>query len=320
MLFKEPSERRVYSSSRISSYLSCPRKYMLQSLMRLRGSGKSVHLVFGSAWHESMEHLYLHNFSQESAEEAIEIFRKSYLKEFDVESSEAHSPKSIANGVSGIIGYINMYAQNDLRKYNVLNTEVSGRVQISEDKWITFRLDAVVQDRANKKITCIEHKTGSQQGRVWEMQWENKFQLYAYNHVLHSIVENKADVYGILVNGAFFYKAKNRLPEYNRVLFKKGPASMYEWLCETRMIFDDIERRIDYTLDNFESEPSAPAFPKNGESCTSYGGCAFFDLCTTKRDILHLTDPPHGYEISTWEEQREPTTFEYKNGRIVRND
>ena len=83
MTLKRVPEWDILDSSKIQSYMRCPRKYFFnhilgwsleeeeQGALEISSSGllaapkseirKSEHLVFGTAWHHSMEHLLREN-------------------------------------------------------------------------------------------------------------------------------------------------------------------------------------------------------------------------------------------------------------------
>ena len=77
---KQSKKNKHISYSQLSTYLNCPRLWELQYLRKLAPYDPSIHMVFGSAFHESLQH-YLDVMYTDSVKAANEIDLNSHLYE-----------------------------------------------------------------------------------------------------------------------------------------------------------------------------------------------------------------------------------------------
>ena len=77
---KQSKKNKHISYSQLSTYLNCPRLWELQYLRNLAPYEPSIHMVFGSAFHESLQH-YLDVMYTDSIKAANEIDIDSFLYE-----------------------------------------------------------------------------------------------------------------------------------------------------------------------------------------------------------------------------------------------
>lgn len=85
---------------------------------------------------------------------------------------------------------------------------------------------------------------------------------------------------------------------------------MQVWLWNILQHMDMIEWNMDRLLQECKDEdPVMMAFPMNTESCTKYGRCPYFDLCTSWANPLHRCDaPPVGFKQEYWDPREEERT------------
>ena len=76
--FKEEVKARI-SWSQVSMFLSCPHRWELNYARKLRKSSPSIHLVFGTAFHETMQS-YIQKMYDKSIKEADEMDLEKYWK------------------------------------------------------------------------------------------------------------------------------------------------------------------------------------------------------------------------------------------------
>ena len=68
----------VLDSTKIQSFMDCPRGFFFSYILGWRKEEPSIHLIFGSAWHDAMEHLANNGYGKASVEEAYEKFCATY--------------------------------------------------------------------------------------------------------------------------------------------------------------------------------------------------------------------------------------------------
>lgn len=284
----------IYDSSKIQTFMQCPRKYFYQYILGWTTDEPNVHLVFGEAWHRAMETLLNEGYTNQAVKIAYDRFLAYYREYFTELQDSSNFPKSPSSVVPTLVEYIQKYKRTDT--FEVLYTEIAGTVPINEKRVVHFRLDSIV--KGDEGIFSLEHKTGSRLMSTWIDQWTLKMQIGTYMHVLHSLYD-PSEVYGIKVNGVIFRKTSN---EYIRVPIRKSVDMMNTWLWNVNHFADLIEWNMNEMMESTEEETVFNAFPMNTESCISYGkACKFMDFCSVwSNPLQHSDETPTGFVKKYW--------------------
>lgn len=295
---------KIIDSSKLSDYLDCPRMYWFRHILGWESDRVNNHLLFGSAWHEAMETLLLEGYSEESVMNAFDKFLTLYRAELPDDTDELFDPKTPANALKALMHYIDEY-RND--NFEVLYTEIGGRVSIDGKRSIAFKMDSIC--RNEQGIFSLEHKTkGGSFSRVWTDQWPLSIQIGTYSHVLHCLFPNEP-VRGVIMNGVGFLKTKL---DFKRVPVFRSPEHLQSWLFHVNLYFDQIENELDILEDCQTDEPIMRAFPMNPNSCTKYFGCAFFDFCNAwPNPLAHADEVPLGMVTRFWNPLEKPVKHEF---------
>jgi RecB family exonuclease len=176
---------KVQDATKLTAFCACPRKYFWEYVLGWRPEAPSNHLVFGQAWHAAQEHLLTTNYSIEEVQRAHEVFLATYRKVLPPETDEIFFPKTPDNALITLARYAGKF-KDDHSKFNVKYTEISGKVTISEGRYLNFRMDSVLENKSNGQITSLDHKTGSRTWG-WEIQFPLSHQTGTYTHVLYCI-------------------------------------------------------------------------------------------------------------------------------------
>ena len=294
----------ILDSSKLTAYMDCPRRYFFEYCLGWRSDAPNNHLVFGTAWHDAMEHLLLTDYEDENVIAGFEKFLKSYRAEFPESSDELYSPKTPERALAALGLYAERY-YNDLRDFETLYTEIAGTVPINDDQVLHFRLDSICRERASGRIFSLEHKTGSRNSRFWTDQWPLAVAVGTYTHVMNCLYD-PADVWGVRINGTFFQKTKI---DFLRVPVRKTLDHMKQWLWNVSWWADQIRWQFDLLEKCKESDQVLMAFPQQPGSCTKYFGCPYHDFCLTwPNPLAHADEPPAGYKLEWWDpSEREAT-------------
>lgn len=316
MLTEHPSWR-VYDSSKIQEFQTCPRRYFYRYILGWDSEFPSNHLVFGAAIHEAMEHLLLHGYSDASVQQAFELFLRAYRKELPEETDEMFEPKTPAKVLPFLLEYVRTY-QRDFEEFEVLYTEIAGTVPIADDIVLHFRQDAICRKKSNDQVFSLEHKTlGRTPSRQWTEQWDLKTQVGTYTHVLYSLFSPE-EVFGVVINALGFLKTKNSLLRHP---IHKSLESMQVWLWNTLYWVDQIRWHTALLNDTSEEDEVMMAFPMNTESCTKYYGCPFKDFCSTwSNPLRHCDEPPAGFTVRWWNPLEQPARYKVEEGKLVQGD
>lgn len=300
----------VIDSSKLQAFMACPRSYFFEYVLGWRPDKVSNHLHFGTAWHIAMEILLREGFSPEAAVRAYDGFLETYRSspDFQSDTDDLFTPKNPERAFLAIALYAKKYA-DDLQKYEVMHTEVSGTVAIDENRVLYFKMDSIMRELSSNKIVSLEHKTGSSTWG-WDLQWGLKTQIGTYTHCLYSMF-GVPDVKGVIVNGTFFKKVKKfdaNSIDFMRVPVYKTPAHMKQWLYTTNYYIDQLMREFELVLEHPEDIDVLTAFPCNTESCTKYGGCPYLNLCLSwSNPLARLHSAPSGFKVEFWDPRDEIT-------------
>jgi len=294
----------ILDSSKLTTYMDCPRRYFFEYALGWRSDAPNNHLVFGTAWHDAMEHLLLNGYDDDSIMAAFELFIASYREHFPASSDELYSPKTPEKALGALGLYCERY-QNDLQNFETLYTEIAGTVPINNDQVLHFRLDSICRERDSGRIFSLEHKTGSRISRFWTDQWPMAVAVGTYTHVMNCLYDPK-DVWGVKINGTFFQKTKI---DFLRVPVRKTLDHMKQWLWNVSWWADQIRWQFDLLERCSESDQVLTAFPQQPGSCTKYFGCPYHDFCLAwPNPLAHADEPPAGYKTEWWDpSEREAT-------------
>ena len=301
-------------SSKLKDFKACPRKFFYSHVLGWRSEMPNIHLVFGSAWHEAMEHLLLNGYSDTSVGEAFDKFLEYYRQYFPPETDGIHKAKTVDNALVVLAKYSAFPDYHrDLEDFKVLFTEIAGSVSVDETHVLYFRMDSILQNNHTLKIRSREHKTGSRTWQ-WEDQWLLDGQVGTYNHVLYCLYP-RDQVDGIELNGIFFLTRKTDPYDFRRFLIKRTEDQMQVWLDTVRYYLWEIDREYELLDEANESDMTMKCFPLRDTSCQAYGRlCEFHDFCMAWPNPLRKAfDPPIGFRKEYWDPTLGPAkkTFEF---------
>ena len=304
----------LLDSSKLQTYMRCPRRYFYRYILGWRPEGDSFHLLFGRAWHKAMEYLMslgkpMRQVSGADLHGAFDAFYSVY-GQLQTGSTEEHGGKTVEAAMQALADYIHRHKDDN---FQVLMVEASGEVPITMDTWMTFRLDTVVRD--DRGIFVLEHKTTSRNTRQWRDQWLLSVQVGLYTHVLYSLYEPD-DVYGVVINGAVFRKTGI---DFVRVPVRQTPSTMNVWWTTVRGWVAQLRLDME-ALDNAKPEDDVLLpFRMNTTACTDFGGCPYADLCAAWPNPLRVSDePPIGFIVDWWDPRAVEEESKEKLGRIER--
>ena len=315
----QPRSENKIDSSKLKDFKSCPRKFFYTHVLGWRSQTPNIHLVFGSAWHEAMEHLLLHGYSDTEVLRAFDKFLACYRKDLPPETDGMFKAKTVDAAFWTLSQYVNFPDhQRDLETHEVLHTEIAGSVAVDENRSLYFRQDAILKNRKTEKIRSREHKTGSRTW-MWEEQWLLSGQIGTYNHVLYCLFPRES-VEGVEMNGSFFLNRKSPpKPEdiFRRILIRKNKSQMQTWLDNTRYYLWEIDREYQLLKNAKEGDPTLFAFPLRDTSCLDYGRvCEFHDFCMAWPNPLQKCfEPPMGFKEEFWDPTMKLANKTFEFGR-----
>jgi len=178
-----PDERRI-SYSQYAMYSTCPKHWELAYIKNLRTFSQSIHTIFGTAFHETLQN-YLTVMFEQSVKVANEIDINKYLAD-QMHALYKESVEKIGNHFSTQremnefysdgVAILDYFKKRRGQYFSAKNEELLGieipiyhPVNNKNDKVMMLGyLDIVIRDKRDNKITIIDIKTST---RGW-----NKYQ------------------------------------------------------------------------------------------------------------------------------------------------
>ena len=306
--------------TKIKGYMECPRKFFYSYLLGWQPQKESIHLIFGSAWHEAMKILYESDFSAENVMRAYrEGFLPSYREHVDPGEDELYLPKTPARAFVALAYYASFH-RNEFSKAQVLEydgkklVEIGGSVSVSDEYSVCFRQDVIMKD--HRGIFSLEHKTTSSL-YGWKEQWALNPATAVYTHVLYCLFP-AAEVSGIVYNGVLFRKTKDdpkkdladpfRHVECDRATIYKPLQTIGAMLVNIIGWLDFIKSDIELLAEAKDSDTYLSCFAQNWTSCMNWGRtCEYWDFCNYWRNPLRNIDRlPMDMEVRFWDPTEEP--------------
>jgi hypothetical protein len=285
---------QILDSSKLQAYLQCPRSFFYRYVLGWTSDKPNNHLVFGTAWHKALEHVINNKMTKESADEAFFLhFLPSYREVFSEETDDLYYPKSPAMARIALHGYCDLYRSDT---YELVASEISGVVPVSNEEVLHFRLDTVMRD-SEGMLFALEHKTAGSVATQWKNSWPMSLQVGTYTHVLNCTY-GPEKTWGVRINGVSFQKSGIK---YERVPVRRSLDNMAAWLWNVNEIVGRI--KADYTrlAECSPSDDVLECFAQNPTSCSSYSGCSNIDYCTAWANPLRrVSEPPVGVKIEWW--------------------
>ena len=189
---------KAISYSQLSMYRSCPKKWSLQYRDGHKTSEQSIHMTFGTAVHEAIQH-YLDTMYDKSgaAADRIDIeeyfedcFRKTYLKDYkknkNVHFSNPSEMKEFFDDGMNILNYFKKKRNAHFTKkgWHLVQCELPMLVSPNTTyKNVLYRgyLDVVMYHEPTNTIKIIDIKTSTRGWGAREKKNEDKqFQLILY--------------------------------------------------------------------------------------------------------------------------------------------
>lgn len=304
----------VTDSSKLSSFLQCPRQYFYRYVLGWSVDRPNIHLVFGTAWHLAMEHLLLtyakdNGYTPEATLDAYNLFLAEYRKSFPEDLDLSNSPKDPGTAFKALAEYSGHYRDDT---FKVLYTEVAGSVLIDDSHTITFKIDAIIDGKEG--IYCLDHKTTGSLRQAWQDQFVLCMQAGTYPHALYCMFPEE-DIYGIIFNGVILTKDL----QFKRVPVRKTNEQMAVWLWNTLYTINFIDWNFEQLANAKEGDNVLRAFPMNTESCTKYGTCSYHPYCTAWANPLQRCHQcPVGFKEEHWDprSQQEHAKYVLENGKL----
>ena len=305
---KEHPTWNIKDSSKLSTFSECPRKYFYEYLLGWRIDRPAHDLYFGECWHRAREHQLIHGY--DDIKGAYSAFIDHYRKEYSQETDSIYCPKD-PMAVAFALKKFADERSHDLKENELLFTETSGTVPVSENHVLHYRMDSVLRNKETGKIFSWDHKSAKRLSTQWAGRFLLSLQNGTYTHCLYCMYPID-EVLGVEFCGTSFTFLKRNQEyriEFMRVPAWKTPKQMSNWLWHVNDLLDDIDRETDRLMDCSDEDIIMTAFPMRTTSCGNYWGCTYHDYCISWSNPLRQCQcPPLGFKLEFWDPSAMETT------------
>ena len=304
----------ILDSTKLKAFMICPRLFFYNYVLGWIPEHPNVHLEFGSAWHEAMEHLLNNGYSDESVAEAYLKFFTYYRKYFTEADDLDNGAKEPGNAMQALMEYVDYYKHDN---FDVLYTEIAGSVPVTEEFDLTFKIDGIIRDDDGIKV--LEHKTASQDSDANRKQWLLNVQPGTYCHALYCLYP-ETQVYGAVINITVLRKKGNL---FQRVPIRMGRDQMAVWQFNAEWYLNLIKHNFQCLSECSLDDHIMRAFPMNTESCTKYGLCQYHAYCNAWTNPLQRCgEPQPGFKVKHWNprDKQEDANYIVNGGEVKKNE
>lgn len=305
-------EKIDYSS--LSTYMDCPRKFLFQYVMNLRGAGKSIHLVFGSCWHYGLEKAYLD--LQKNNKLTVMDLTITSVKAFNAlwdldgaphwHDEDIIFPKSPGHAANMYKAYWERHLSIDTADgRTVVAVEAPFVIDLTSYRAdfpnYIGRIDLILS-APNNGIEIIDHKTEKAVYKVSPQIFETSFQTDGY-----------------LTAGRLFYDkipsityrlalCQKKKIDFHPITVNKRSASIDHFLANLTQYISSILEDLDKLDDDRQHCTSLTDILSSfrrcpGNACTAFfTQCPYFNLCKLRNNPLDWFDKaPQGYTHDEWD-------------------
>lgn len=297
-----------YSS--LSTYISCPRKFLFQYVLHIRSMKPSIDLVFGSCWHYGLEVAYkaLQANSRLGQKELTRLSEAGFNLLWSIEG-EPHFdpdlvfPKSPVHAANMYHKYWEQFHLAHSQK-TILGVEEPFAIAVTPDdsNLVEYvgRMDLILGEK--NFIEIVDHKSAKSVSTITSPGYEISLQTDGYltaGHIYYDSIPR------ITYLTALCQKSKIAFESYT---YSKSRSSIERFLSDLCAWITTINHDL-VLLEQDQSHATERSynpvsFRRNpGYACTAYfRKCPYFDLCTLRNNPLLWQDsPPPGYEIREWD-------------------
>ena len=292
---------KILTSSSLSRFRQCPRRYVYEYEDKRVPLAESDALAFGKAWHLAMEAWWNDaRIRPEYDNAAHTVIAAEVLKEVAEQIRPDHAAM--------IAAMLSRYSP-DASRFDVLSVEESFEAPIENPdparrNFYNYRLagkvDVKLRDRKTGDIWISDHKTTTQEilgfGTYWQtLQIDGQMSNYCLAFGARGFIYDVARKPGIRLCGKDekAATAAGITPEaayQDRCAEQIGgsPEEFFQWREHTKTSDDlqDAKRDLWQQVEMFRSCDNSGRFPRNPDACvTKYGTCPYIDVCTGRANL-----------------------------------
>lgn len=299
--------------SALSTYLTCPRRFLFQYVLNLKPAGQSIHLVFGSCWHYGLESTYNLLASNpsltviEATEHSIRAFNKLWKLDGEPywKNEDAIFPKSPGHAANMYKAYWDRFLVSDVKDRSILAVEAPFSIDLSSHTKglpnYIGRIDLIFSN-GHDGIDIIDHKTAKAIYSTTPQTFEMSFQSDGYL-TAGRIFYDKIPT--ITYRIALCQKSKI---DFVPITINKRAAAIEHFLANLCHYAAEIQQNLNLLEEDKinckERTDILQSFHRNpGYACTTFSSiCSYYDICRLRNNPLFwLEKAPQGFMHSEWD-------------------
>ena len=281
-------------STSIGYMKTCMRLYYYKIILGYQTKDESVHLRFGSEFHQALQEYDLNRAAGLPHEEAVhDVIRELMIRTADFapdETIKAGKYKNRRSLIRSVILYLEHRKTDVLKTYILSNgkpaVELSFRFELefgpkqaidmglSQPYILCGHLDRVVQDPSGDLFVEDHKTTNSTPGSYYFNQFEPNNQMSLYSFGGKVVLDTP--VRGVAINAVQLLLT----PPYNS--FTRGFAfrtqdQLEEWVFDLAQLLRVVEWHAANDI-----------WPQNDTSCNKFSGCEFRNVCAKSPSVRHI--------------------------------
>jgi hypothetical protein len=221
--------QKSVSYSQFSMWTSCPHKWYLTYVENKQPYQASIHTVFGTAFHETMQDYItvMYNESGAAADkmDLIELFQSKfsevYSKEYKAAGAHFTTPVQMGEFFEDAVAILNFIKKNrnklfTIRKMRLLGIEIPLLLNVANNIFLKGFIDFVLYDEDLDKIYIYDIKTSTRGWSDYEKKDDNKIaQILLYKEYFSKQFETdveKIEVEYFIVKRKLYENTEYNIP------------------------------------------------------------------------------------------------------------
>ena len=267
----------AWDATSLEWFKRCPRLYQYKMIERWRSNDESVHLRFGSEFHEALHDYQLLKADGLDHDECVFHTVKELLIRTD-SWRPGHKYKNRPFLVRSVIRHLDKYRDDPAKVLVLPDGKLAVELNFSfELDWgptddqhyvLCGYLDRVVE--FNDALFVMDHKTTTTtlSDYYWK-QFEPNNQMTLYT--LASGVIFESPVKGVIIDAGQLLMDDTR---FVRHVTYRTPDQLAEWVSDLKSW---LEKAVEYAQDEY--------WPMNDTACDKYGGCEYREVCSKSPSV-----------------------------------
>ncbi len=174
------------SYSQFSIYLQCPRKWELEYVQNLRQFEQSIHTIFGTAMHETLQN-YLHVTYNQSAKKADELSLSSDLQsrlvtlygEAAKQIGHFSTPQELQEFWKDGVEIVNYFKRKrslyfPTKQHELVGIEVELKIPLKSNIFFKGFIDIIIKDNRTGRYKVLDFKTSTRGWNKYQKADKNK--------------------------------------------------------------------------------------------------------------------------------------------------